>query len=252
MKKLSVWLLCAVLLLAMAGCAVTPNLPSDEDMSSTSQTSEAPLPQTPEVPASATQNEEDTNWNGQGGGNFYLTNVYVGYQKHHGLLNYFYEYVRDNYETDKIDEIRTKIAASCNAESYSYTGSSLHLWVRELEISKEKFVELNEQSKEFFKDSEWDLEEYTFTDEEVNDIYTLSIKEFNQKYKSPTAALVGEVLFPFRWFVDNPVETWQLYDFTVEQLQEILTNAKANPTFPADDVAIYETRLTDYIDAVTE
>ena len=93
---------------------------------------------------------------------------------------------------------------------------------------------------------------YTYTDEEIHDFYNLSTKEFNQKYKSSTAALVGEVLFPFSWFIENPVETWQLYDFTVEQLQEILTNAKANPAFPADDVAIYETRLGDYIDAVTE
>ena len=251
MKKMSIWLLCAALLLAMAGCTVTPNLPSDEDMSSTPQTSEAPLPQTSEDPASAVQNENDTNWNGQGGG-YGGSYVYTGNDKHTGMKNLFGEFFLDTYGRNKIDEAYEELNTELNAAAYSYTGGSMHRWVRVFDVPKETFIEINNRSKEFFKDSDWGLTHYTYTDEEIHDFYNLSTKEFNQKYKSSTAALVGEVLFPFSWFIENPVETWQLYDFTVEQLQEILTNAKANPAVPADDVAIYETRLGDYIDAVTE
>lgn len=242
MKKVFTLLLCAVLLVGLVGCAA----PVDKTGGTTTTTTDTGAATTT---ITTTSHNTDNSWEGQGGDFYNSFDVYSS-SKHTGLKNFYYGYVLEKYGMDRLSEGLEKVNTIMQEVPFSYTGDSMHFWVREFNISKETFIELNEKSKEFYGDVDFLLTDLTFTDEEIDDIYSLSIKEFNEKYKAPTAALVGEVLFSFHWLLNQDVSTWQLYDFSVEQLQEILTAAKANSTFPDEDVATYEKKLNDYIAAV--
>ena len=188
-----------------------------------------------------------TDWEGQGGC-YDGERFYVGQGKHAGLMNLFLDYARQTC-SEKVDAGKEKIARMYTGSPYAFTGNSMHFWVRELGISREKFVEINENSKNFYKENEFLLSEYTYTDKEIDDIYNLSVKEFNEKYKAPTAVLVGELIYDFDWFVDAPVPLWKEQDFTLTQIQEVFENGK-KANFPEKYLDEFEKKLNDYIAAV--
>ena len=188
-------------------------------------------------------------WDGQGGEIYDSIYFYVGLQKHSGLMNLFLDYARQNFP-DKVDAAKAKLTERYTGTPYAFTGNSMHFWVRELNMSRETFIEINERSKDFYKDNEYNFSVYTFTDEEIDDIYNLTTAEFNQKYKAPTAVVVGEVIYSFEWFYDNEVDLWLKQSFTVAQLQEAVANAKQTPNFPQSIITEVELKLEKYIFAV--
>ena len=251
MKKMMALLLCALLFIGLIGCTA----PVDDTDSTTTTTNAtdttttaAPTSPTSATLESAVQNKENTNWEGVGGG-YGGSYVYVNGMKHQSV-NFFSQYIYENYTEAELQAFVDKIDTEFLGTPYAYTGNSLQRRIIELNIPREKIEELNEISKEFYKD-DLQYDEYVYTDEEINDMYTLTIEQYNQKYKAPTAAIIGAVLFPFSWFVDNPVETWQQYDFTVEQIQDVLDNGKI-ANFPEQYIRTFEEKLEEYIEAVTE
>ena len=238
MKKMMALLLCMLLFVGLVGCAV----PVD-DTSSTTPTTDAITTST--QPTTTTT----TNWEGVGGydmDNFLYENDY----KFCGIRGYLYEYICENFDGDPITKIINEMVAAKNAVPYTFIGDSTHFWVHKFDIPREKFVELNNKEKEFYKDRPWFLENRIFTDEEINDIYTLSTKEFNEKYKAPTAVVVGDLIYNFNWFYKNDIDLWQKQSFTVEQLQDAVANAKATPNFPQGIVEVVEKKLNEYIQTV--
>ena len=216
--------------------------PTQLPTASTTQSTATTTTQTNTPPSSGT-----TDWEGQGGG-YDGERFYVGQGKHAGLMNLFLDYARQTC-SEKVDAGKEKIARMYTGSPYAFTGNSMHFWVRELGISREKFVEINENSKNFYKENEFLLSEYTYTDKEIDDIYNLSVKEFNEKYKAPTAVLVGELIYDFDWFVDAPVPLWKEQDFTLTQIQEVFENGK-KANFPEKYLDEFEKKLNDYLAAV--
>lgn len=242
MKKIIALLLCVVLLVSIAACAAPPydtnNLTTSSTTTKTSST----------TTNRSNFSKNDNNWEGSGG---YDLDVYwyANDQNFNGLHGSLYSYIYDTFDEKQIAEIKSEIAASRNAVSYSFVGASTHFWVHKLNIPREKFVELNNKDREFHKDRPWFLENRTFSDEEIDDIYNLSSEEFNKKYKAPTAVLVGEVIYNFNWLYQNDIDLWQKQNFTVEQLQEAVDNAKKMENFPQGIAEAVEKKLNDYIQA---
>ncbi|MBP3388712.1 MAG: hypothetical protein J6K98_02425, partial [Clostridia bacterium] len=191
--------------------------PPESDLSSTTQPT-LPTSSPSGTPSTAPSTTGTTDWEGVGGYNMddYL---YENDQNFNGLHGSLYEYICENFDKEQIAKITNEMEAKRDTVPYSYVGESTHFWVHELNIPRQKFVELNNKDKEFHKDRPWFLENRTFTDEEIDDIYTLSTKEFNEKYKAPTAVLVGEFIYNFNWLYKNDIDLWQKQGFTVEQLQ---------------------------------
>jgi len=251
------WIAVAACLLLSAGIGFgawrlqeTAPIPENSEEESTVTTTTEGTTATTQKPTESTTppTTGTTNWEGVGGG-YGGSYVYVNGMKHQSV-NFFSQYIYENYTEAELQAFVDKIDAELLGTPYTYTGNSLQRRIIELNIPREKIEELNEISKEFYKD-DLQYDEYVYTDEEINDMYTLTIEQYNQKYKAPTAAIIGAVLFPFSWFVDNPVETWQQYDFTVEQIQDVLDNGKI-ANFPEQHIHTFEEKLEDYIDAVTE
>ena len=172
------WIAVAACLLLSAGIGFgawrlqeTAPIPENSEEESTVTTTTEGTTATTQKPTESTTppTTGTTDWEGQGGSGYGASYVYVGDDKHSGMKNYFGEFIRNTYGQDKINEAIAERNAERNATSYSYTGSSMHRWIRVFNIPKEAFVEVNNRSKESFKDNEWDLAHYTYTDEEIND-----------------------------------------------------------------------------------
>ena len=252
------WIAVAACLLLSAGIGFgawqwqeavpTPENSEEESMATT--TTEGTTATTTQKPTESTNQPTTgtTNWEGVGGG-YGGSYVYVNRRKHY-VVNFFSEYIYKTYTDAERQAVTGKISAEYNGIPYAYTGDSLQRWIIELNIPSKKIEELNEISKEFYKDA-LQYDEYVYTDEEINDMYTLTIEQYNQKHKAPTAAIIGAVLYPFDWFVDNPVEIWQQHDFTIEQIQEVLENGK-KASFPEQYIHTFAEKLEEYKKAVTE
>ena len=200
------------------------------------------------ISATASSNSGD-DAEGQGGYDIHTFN-YANDYKFSGIGGEFFSYARETFGDQKLYDIRDELVASKKANPYAYVGGSTQFWMHRLNIPREKFVELNNVDKEFYKDLPWFLENHTFTDEEIDDIYNLTTEEFNQKYKAPTAVVVGEVIYSFDWFHQNNIDLWQKQSFTVAQLQEAVDNAKKMENFPQGIAEAVEKKLNDYIAAV--
>ncbi|MBE6792391.1 MAG: hypothetical protein E7534_02680 [Ruminococcaceae bacterium] len=187
-----------------------------------------------------------TDWEGQGGG-YGGNHVYVNGEKHLGenLFNY---YIYKEFTEDDTKELYAEIAAETNGTHYAYTGASLQRYILALNIPREKIEEINESSKKMYAGHK-QYDRLVFTDEEINDMYTLTREEYNKKYKAPTAAIIGSVLYPFNWFVENPVEVWMQHPFALEQIEEVFENGK-KANFPEKYLDEFEKKLNDYIAAV--
>ncbi|MBQ2781335.1 MAG: hypothetical protein IJF42_07270 [Clostridia bacterium] len=197
--------------------------------------------QTNTTPSSGT-----TDWEGIGGG-YGGNHVYVNGEKHLGenLFNY---YLYKEFTEDDTKELDAEIAAETNGTHYAYTGASLQRYILALNIPREKIEEINESSKKMYAGHK-QYDRLVFTDEEINDMYTLTREEYNKKYKAPTAAIIGSVLYPFNWFVENPVEVWMQHPFALEQIEEVFENGK-KANFPEKYLDEFEKKLNDYIAAV--
>ena len=192
-----------------------------------------------------------TDWEGQGGGGL-ETHLYVKNVKLAGIHDYFYEYVLATFGSETFSKVTDEMKVAKTAVPSAYVGDSTHFWVHRLDIPREKFVELNEKTKGSLINYPERLEKETFTNEEIDDIYNLTTEEFNKKYKAPTAVLVGKVIYNFDWLYKNDIDLWQKQNFTVEQLQEAVDNAKKMENFPQGIAEAVEKKLNDYIAAVGE
>lgn len=181
------------------------------------------------------------------GGGYGGSYVYVNGEKHLGE-NLFSYYLYENFTEDDTKELNAEIAAEINGTHYAYTGASLQRRILALNIPREKIEEINESSKKMYAGHK-QYDRLVFTDEEINDMYTLTREEYNQKYKAPTAAIIGAVLYPFNWFVENPVEIWMQHPFTLEQIEEVFENGK-KANFPEKYLDEFEKKLSDYIAAL--
>ena len=178
--------------------------------------------------------------------------VYANPTKFNGMHGSLYTYIQENFDSEKVFWLRNDAYKMKRFKDYSNVGETPHWWVSQLEIPREKFVELNEQDKENYKDRPWALENFTFTDEEINDIYTLTTEEFNQKYKASTAVLNGEILYSFNWLYKCDVQTWQSHELGVENVQAAVAAAKATHGFSQDMIKVVEEKLSDYIALLNE
>ena len=236
MKKMMTLLLCALLFIGLIGCTA----PVDDTSSTTTTTN---------ATTSTTTVATTTNWEGVGGVGL-ETELYIKDVKIAGIHGGLFQYVLTSFGRETFAEVVDEVEASMDAVPCTFVGGSTHFWVHRFDIPREKFEEINDKEKENYKDSPERWEEDVFTDEEINDIYTLSTKEFNEKYKAPTAVVVGEVIYNFNWLYKNDIDLWQKQGFTVEQLQNAVANAKATPYFPQDIANAVEKKLNDYIAAV--
>ena len=173
--------------------------------------------------------------------------VYANPTKFNGMHGSLYTYIRENFDAEKVFWLRNDAYKMKKFKDYSNVGESPLWWVCQLKIPREKFVELNEQDKENYKDRPWVLENFTFTDEEIDDIYNLTIEEFNQKYKAPTAVLKGEILFSFNWLYKCDVQTWQSQELGVEDVQAAVAAAKVTHSFSQDMIKTVEEKLDEYM-----
>lgn len=158
----------------------------------------------------------------QGGDSAY---DYFKSSKFSGIFNEFMEWVHDNYGDDALDVYE----GNKNEKSVWFEWNmSTHEYVRRFNIPRDVFEELNRQSKERNKDSEWLLEEFAFTDEEIDDIYNLTWPEFAHKYASDHALVTEEGhIYRYDWLIDNPVEKWVERGFTVEQVKAVYDSAES-------------------------
>lgn len=236
MKKMMTLLLCALLFIGLIGCTA----PVDDTSSTTTTTN---------ATTSTTTVATTTNWEGVGGVGL-ETELYIKDVKIAGIHGGLFQYVLTSFGRETFAEVVDEVEASMDAVPCTFVGGSTHFWVHRFDIPREKFEEINDKEKENYKDSPERWEEDVFTDEEIDDIYTLSTKEFNEKYKAPTAVLVGEFIYNFNWLYKNDIDLWQKQGFTVEQLQTAVANAKATPYFPRGIADAVEKKLNDYIAAV--
>ncbi|MBQ2780271.1 MAG: hypothetical protein IJF42_01765 [Clostridia bacterium] len=254
MKKLIALLLGALLLFNIVACAVpvedtdsttTTNTVTTTAQSKVTESTTTTTQSVTSTPTTASSNSSD-NVEGQGGG-YGSSYVYVNGEKHLGE-NLFSYYLYENFTEDDTKELNAEIASEINGTHYAYTGASLQRRILALNIPREKIEEINESSKKMYAGHK-QYNRLVFTDEEINDMYTLTREEYNKKYKAPTAAIIGAVLYPFNWFVENPIEIWMQHPFTLEQIEEVFENGK-KANFPEKYLDEFEKKLNDYIAAV--
>ena len=180
MKKLIAVLLGVLLLVNIVACAAPVE---DTDSTTTTNTT------TTTVHSKATESTQPTSTTvspssggdveGQGGG-YGESYVYINGEKHLGE-NLFSYYLSQEFTEDDTKELYAEIAAEKNGTHYAYTGASLQRRILALNIPREKIEEINEASKEMYAGHK-QYDRLVFTDEEINDMYTLTREEYNKKY----------------------------------------------------------------------
>ena len=254
------WIAVAACLLLSAGIGFgawrlqeTAPIPENSEEESTVTTTTESTTATTQKPTESTTppTTGTTNWEGVGGVGL-ETDLYIKNMKFAVIPGGLIQYFLTTFGRDTLNEAIDEVEASIDSDPYAFVGGSTHFWVHRFDIPREKFEEINNKAKETYKDSPERWEEDVFTDEEINDIYTLSTKEFNEKYKAPTAVVVGDLIYNFNWFYKNDIDLWQKQGFTVEQLQTAVANAKATPYFPRGIADAVEKKLNEYIQTVND
>lgn len=160
----------------------------------------------------------------QGGDSAY---DYFKSSKFSGIFNEFMEWLHDNYGDNALDVYE----GNKNEKSVWYEWNmSTHEYVRRFNIPRDVFEELNRQSKERYENLgyEWGLENYVFTDEEIDDIYNLTWPEFAHKYASDHALVTEEGhIYSYDWLINNPIEKWIEKGFTLEQVKAVYDSAES-------------------------
>ncbi|MBE6791873.1 MAG: hypothetical protein E7534_00025 [Ruminococcaceae bacterium] len=154
---------------------------------------------------------------------------YFRSSKFSGIFNEFMEWVCDNYGKNAFDVYEENKNKGEKSVKYEWSLST-HEYVRRFNMPRDVFEELNRQAKESYKklDYEWELENNTFTDEEIDDIYNLTWPEFARKYAAEHAIVTEEGhIYRYDWLVDNPVEKWVEKGFTVEQVKAAYDSAES-------------------------
>ena len=83
-------------------------------------------------------------------------------------------------------------------------------FIREFNISKEAFTQAN-----------FSVPEYpTFTQEEIDIIYSFDLTRINAHFGNPDAVILGENIYPMVWFEKNPVEEWAARDIPAQMVEE--------------------------------
>lgn len=188
--------------------------PPEDDSHST--VSEPPQPIVPASPGSYEEPDPDLP---HGGDNVRLTN----YMYLDDRLTSF-DTIWDKYITEQAGE---DLFTLWKAEWRTEQGSAFSLIeiVEELNIPKEKFVELNNKKLKEIRAANYFTEDvifsdFCFTDDEIEIIYSGDKKRIAEAFANPYAVIADDwEIYPLRWIINNPASVYNEKHISLSALE---------------------------------
>ena len=216
--------------------------PPEDDSHST--VSEPPQPITPASPGSYEEPNPDE---AHGGDNARLTN----YMYLDDRLTSF-DPIWDKYITEQAGE---DLFTLWKAEWRTAQGSAFSLIeiVGELNIPKEKFVELNNKKLEEIRAANYFTEDvifsdFCFTDDEIEIIYSGDKKRIAEAFANPYAVIADDwEIYPLRWIIDNPASVYNEKHISLSALETAVNKLLNEGYYPLEsDKDVLLSRVEEY------
>jgi len=179
-------------------------------------------------------------------------NTYISHARWRGIGDAYSQYILQHHSQEAIDAFKAQLAAEQSGDDYAFKGDAINRWVAHFEIPRAAFEQINTQQKTYYKttygEDSFEYWDNVYTDEEIDDIYTLSLAEFNMKYANPCTLVVGEELYPFGWFLENRMSKWwEELEIREKYLEALLVEFKKVYPDESEDIDNYAEKLEDYI-----
>lgn len=184
MKKLCI-LLCILLTVLFSGCAQQPPAASETPSTTTASATTVTVAANPDE-------------SGTGGYN----SLTYWYNEESGIYSMFSDYV----EITNPEELKTWNQTTLGKRDWNKC--TIFNFVRDFQISKEKFVELNLSYGEEFR---------AFTDAQIDIIYS-DLATFNREFANPYAIVKGEAIYPPMWLIEHSVEDYTSAGLTADEV----------------------------------
>ena len=216
--------------------------PPEDDSHST--VSEPPQPITPASPGSYEEPNPDE---AHGGDNARLTN----YMYLDDRLTSF-DPIWDKYITEQAGE---DLFTLWKAEWRTAQGSAFSLIeiVGELNIPKEKFIELNNKKLEEIRAANYFTEDvifsdFCFTDDEIETIYSGDKKRIAEAFANPYAVIADDwEIYPLRWIIDNPASVYNEKHISLSALETAVNKLLNEGYYPLEsDKDVLLSRVEEY------
>ncbi|MBQ2781095.1 MAG: hypothetical protein IJF42_06010 [Clostridia bacterium] len=159
------------------------------------------------------------------------------------LIDPYLSYTQEAFGNEALAAFWADVERPLNYSNKNFFGNGIYNWVKYFDIPRDIFETLNDNAAAHLGTDHPKYAERIYTDEEIEDIFTLSVADFNQKYKAPTTISCNGVLFDFHWLYRNEPSTWLNQAFTVEDAQAVLNAAKKDKSIPKKYIEKYEDSL---------
>ena len=178
-------------------------------------------------------------------------NTYISYTRWRGIGDAYYHYLQGRYPQEELDAFKALLDEEINGETYAFKGDAINRWVAHFHIPRADFEKINQQQREYYKttygEDSFEYLDNVYTDEEIDDIYTLSLQEFNMKYANPCTYVRGDLVFPMSWFLDKTWEDlWDYELFKGKSLVALAENFENVHPDQSDDLAWFKAAAEEY------
>lgn len=168
-------------------------------------------------------------------------NTYISHARWNRIDDILMDYMVDTYGQEAVDAFKAQLDAEKNGKFYASRGDAINRWLAHFGITRATFEQLNEQlylhyATTYGKDS-FECWDNVFTTAEIDDIYALSLEEFNMKYAHPCTYVIGEYVYNFGWFLDK---TWEdLWSYEVFKGRRLVALAELHAKYYPDKAEDY-------------
>lgn len=177
-------------------------------------------------------------------------NTYISHTRWNRIDDIVMQHMVDIYGQEAVDAFKAQLAAEKTDKPYLFRGDAVNRWIAHFGITQQEFEALNAQLGAHYAETygadSFEYWDNVFTDEEINDIYTLSLQDFNMKYANPCTLVKGEFMFPFEWFFNGDWDTWSWWVIKARNLNGLLDNFKCLHPDATTDIDRFADAIKDY------
>ena len=148
---------------------------------------------------------------GTGSGHY---NLYISYTRWNSLDEVFTQYLTEKHGELKVYTFKELLKAERSGDTYVFKGDAVKRWVDYFDIPRADFEMLNEKirtrCREAYGEDSFEYWNSVFIEKDIDDIYNLSLQDFNRRYANPCTYLRDKMLISVEWILKKTAkELWQ-------------------------------------------